>query len=326
MSNGCPTSWQWSFDPPIVTFINGTTANSQNPEVSFIEQVNYSVTLVVTNDAGSNTLVKEDYISIGGLDIPFMDDFELGSLNAKSWTVVNPDFGISWDIADVAGGIGNKAAYMNFFDYVVPPGQRDQLISPVLNFSDFDEVYFSFKYAYAKQHLSVTDSLIVKISGDCGETWTRIFEGGEDNSGNFATHELMDDVFIPEVAEDWCGAGFGAECSLIDLSAWAGSGNVKIMFETYNYFGNNLYIDDVMVGPLTNLIESSPTGKIKITPNPSTGKFKIVMPENTMGNSIQIYNAQGESVQELNIPAESNLFEIDLRSNGKGIYFIKNCG
>ena len=106
----------------------------------------------------------------------------------------------------------------------------------------------------------------------------------------------------------------------------AGSGNVKIMFETYNYFGNNLYIDDVMVGPLTNLIESSPMGTIKINPNPSSGKFRIMMPDTTKDNSVHIYNVQGEIVKELNIPAESNLFEIDLRSNSKGIYFIRIGG
>ncbi|MCD4729111.1 MAG: PKD domain-containing protein, partial [Bacteroidales bacterium] len=202
MSTNCPTGWQWEFDPSTVSYLNGTNQNSQNPEVVFEESGSYSVTLTVTNNAGSNNFTKADYMQIGGIEIPFYDDFESGSFGSKSWTIENPDYNITWDVATIGGTYpGDKAAFMNFFDYMVPPGPRDRLITPVMAFPPLDDIYLYFEYAYAKRHTSVTDSLIVKISDDCGDSWNRIFEGGDDNSGSFATHELMTDPFTPAIAE-----------------------------------------------------------------------------------------------------------------------------
>jgi len=323
MSSNCPIGWEWSFDPATVDYTNGTNQYSQDPEVLFNETGSYSVTLTVTNNAGSNVLVKTDYMKIGGIDIPFFDDFESGSLNSKSWTIENPDFNMTWGMATVGGnGPGDQAAFMNFYEYLVPPGPRDYLITPVLNFSDFDEVYLSFQHAYAKQHNSVTDSLIVKVSGDCGETWTRIFEGGEDNNGVFATHELMSDPFIPAVPEDWCGIGWGAGCILIDISQWVGDGNIKLMFETYSYFGNNLYIDNVMIGPLTNIAGHIQSEEIQVYPNPTTGIINIILPDEPRNFSVAIYNNQGKELKRFS-EENGNIISADLSQYGSGIYFIR---
>ncbi len=54
-----PTSWSWSFE-------GGTPAVSsmQNPVITYNTEGNYTVTLVVSNASGSNTLVKTGYISV----------------------------------------------------------------------------------------------------------------------------------------------------------------------------------------------------------------------------------------------------------------------
>jgi PKD repeat protein len=323
LSSNCPVGWVWEFTPSSITYLEGTNENSQNPVVSFNETANYTVGLTVLNNAGSNELIKEDYIYIGGIDLPFYDDFEDGNLNAKSWTTENPDFDVTWAVAEVGGNGGSKAAYMNFFDYIVPPGERDQLISPVLSFNDYDEVYLSFEYAYARRHTSVTDSLIVKISDNCGESWTRLFEGGDDGSGNFATHELMTELFIPAVSEDWCGAGYGPECVQLDISEYANMGNMQIMFESYNYFGNNLYLDNILIGPLTSLTENTATDNINIFPNPSNGKINIVLPENSTNTEIRIFDLQGSEILKLNTSNDQQVISTDLNDFGMGVYFIK---
>ncbi|MEZ5194987.1 MAG: PKD domain-containing protein [Bacteroidales bacterium] len=222
MSSNCPDIPFWEFDPSNVNFINGTTQSSQSPDVEFPNAGSYSVTLSVTNNAGTNSFTKEDYIQIGGIAVPFYDDFESGSLNTKSWIIENPDFNVTWDMAAVAGNGSSHAACMNFFDYLVPPGSRDRMITPVMTFENMNQVYLSFQHAYAKRHSSVTDSLIVLISNDCGNTWTRLWANGDDGNGIFATHELTTSPFVPEVAEDWCGTGWGADCVFLDLSEWAG--------------------------------------------------------------------------------------------------------
>ncbi|MCB2219725.1 MAG: PKD domain-containing protein [Bacteroidetes bacterium] len=65
ISTGSPASWNWSFAPNTISFANGTNAGSQNPDVIFNEEVDYTVTLQVTNSYGSDTEVKTNYISVG---------------------------------------------------------------------------------------------------------------------------------------------------------------------------------------------------------------------------------------------------------------------
>lgn len=323
----CPNEWEWTFDPNTISFIEGTNANSQNPVVQFNESGDYDVTLEATNSNGSQSLTKEAFISLGGMNIPYTQEFETESFTDISWIVINEDQNKTWELAPVGGNTPSTiAARVNMFNYLVPPGRRDQLISPPLDLSNFNNAYLQFKHAYAKQYATVTDSLIIFASPDCGETWTRIFEGGDDGSGNFATHTDMADEFIPETAEDWCGAGYGAGCFTIDLSEWAGITGVKVMFETYNFFGNNLYVDDVLitnsVGTEEPSLGSEPS--IKLFPNPSKGTVNVAINDINGNMNLSVTNSVGNKVmeKEMNI-SSSYQTQIKLEKYGTGIYLIK---
>jgi hypothetical protein len=179
----------------------------------------------------------------------------------------------------------------------------------------------TFSHAYAKRFESVTDSLIVYVSNDCGDNWTRIFEGGENGEGVFATHEMMTTLFSPVTEEDWCGYGWGSDCVFLDLSAWAGVDNVMVAFETYNHFGNNLYIDNVSIGLLTDLTEQNSGNEIMIFPNPTSGMVNILIPETANGAEVTIYTSQGTAVYSSSNSSE--LVSADLSRFGKGIYFVR---
>jgi len=200
-----PISWEWEFTPPSVSFINGTDENSQNPEVIFNEASVYNVTLTAWNTNGPSSLTRNNYINAGGFMPYFKETFEDDGLTKNHWTIENPDEDKTWEIFETGGTTpGNMSAGIDFSDYF-EQGARDRLISPPINLSSMAQAALSFQHAYARK-FAATDSLIVYISDDCGETWTRIFEGGEDGSGNFATHEMISD-FWPEVQSDWCISG-----------------------------------------------------------------------------------------------------------------------
>lgn len=60
-----PTSWNWSFSGPgNATYVSGTNATSQNPQVQFDVVGNYTVTLIVTNAYGNDTETKTNYINV----------------------------------------------------------------------------------------------------------------------------------------------------------------------------------------------------------------------------------------------------------------------
>jgi hypothetical protein len=65
LSTNAPTSWLWTITPNTgYTFTNSTTNTSQHPKVKFTGTGTYTVSLVATNSAGSNTVTKTAYIKI----------------------------------------------------------------------------------------------------------------------------------------------------------------------------------------------------------------------------------------------------------------------
>ncbi|AKB80284.1 cell surface protein [Methanosarcina horonobensis HB-1 = JCM 15518] len=57
-STGSPVAWNWNFG-------DGTSSTEKNPAHTYSTAGNYTVTLTVTNAAGSNTATKSSYISVG---------------------------------------------------------------------------------------------------------------------------------------------------------------------------------------------------------------------------------------------------------------------
>lgn len=64
-STGNPTSWAWAISPASGwSFAGGTSASSQNPQVTFTTVGQYTVTLTATNAQGSDGETKNNYITV----------------------------------------------------------------------------------------------------------------------------------------------------------------------------------------------------------------------------------------------------------------------
>jgi len=59
-----PTSWTWTITPATYSFVNGTNANSQNPEIVFNNIDTYTIELYVSNLTGNDTETKTNYITV----------------------------------------------------------------------------------------------------------------------------------------------------------------------------------------------------------------------------------------------------------------------
>jgi PKD repeat protein len=94
LSANSPTSWDWSFTPATVTFINGSSSSSENPEVTFDAVDSYTVTLQVWNDYGTDSKTNPDYIIVhnGIYTFPYTESFESG---LGSW-VQGTDDNFNW--------------------------------------------------------------------------------------------------------------------------------------------------------------------------------------------------------------------------------------
>ncbi len=322
-----PIQWLWEFEPATFTFENGTDKNSENPQVIFDDGGTYTVTLTAWNLNGPSTLTKTEFIHPGGYTPYFRETFEEAGFEAQGWTIENPDGEKTWEMFEVGGLVpGNHAAGVNFNEYFAI-GQRDRLISPPYNLEAMSSAALEFRHAYAKKHDEVTDSLIVYVSANCGENWTRVFAIGEDGSGNFATHEKTND-FWPETATDWCGDGWGASCISIDLSPWAGQTDVRIAFETYSSIGNPLFIDNISISQYVGVDEGITKDKeLGVFPNPTNGNFTVTLPAENEFTELEMVNYLGQIVWRTKITSNSKTIEIQRNSDWKaGAYFLKVKG
>ena len=65
LSTNSPTGWMWTFNPNTVTFVGGTSATSQNPQVQFNNPGAYTITLTTANAFGNDAHSKTAYIHMG---------------------------------------------------------------------------------------------------------------------------------------------------------------------------------------------------------------------------------------------------------------------
>lgn len=72
MTNKSPISWSWTFTPSTISYVDGTSATSQNPHVQFTAYGDYTVRLIVANAIGADTLVKSNYISVNYANADFV--------------------------------------------------------------------------------------------------------------------------------------------------------------------------------------------------------------------------------------------------------------
>lgn len=321
LSTYMPRSWEWSFTPETVTFVEGTDAFSQNPVVMFDAPGEYTVTLAATNLNGSASETKFDFVRVGGEMLSYETYFQEVSFEAAGWEIWNPDNQNTWEITTV-GGLPetDKAAMLDFTNYFAI-GQRDRLISPPLNFSGFEQLNLAFKHAYAKRHDAYADSLIIYVSDDCGNSWTRVFSDAENGSGNFATHPQIDG-FTPTNVWDWCGVDWGADCISLSLNDWAGQTDVRVAFETYSFYGNPLYITAVELGATVAVPQiAEEVSEFQIMPNPGNGIFKMQWNRKEKPENIEVLDITGKQLFASQTPTTDDIYDFSFLP--KGIYILK---
>lgn len=258
LSTNSPSSWLWTISPSTFTYVGGTSATSQNPQVQFTAPGSYNVTLTSTNSSGSNSFGVNGVILAGGFSLPFSENWE-NPQTYGFWQVDNPDApDTTWSIFSVAGnGSSTLAAGVDNFDYNAAASavERDGLISPLIRLNGYSSASLTFKHAYRRYSTLNQDSLAVYVSTNCGTSWTRVGTYRETQSStpySWITNSNLVTLFTPSASADWCGNTGYSACKTINLSPYVGN-SIKIKFENISGFGNNLYIDDITVTGVSSL-------------------------------------------------------------------------
>lgn len=236
-----PTAWTWSFSPNTISYVNGTNANSQNPQVQFNALGSYDVTLQATNSFGNNSVTQISYININAAaSIAVAEDFQSGFVPG-SWSLTTSPSGLDWIPAVVTGsdGLSTTAGFVN--NYVSNfSGEETAILTMPIDLSTAEVPYVTFDVSYAPYSTTLFDGLRVDVSVDCAESFspTTYFKEGT----TLETVPAITSSFSPTAASEW-------RRDSVDLSAYAGS-NVNISFVNINGYGNGLFIDNILVEDL----------------------------------------------------------------------------
>ena len=245
LSTGAPGNWTWTITPNMgFNFINGTNANSNEPELLFTQTGYYDVQLIGSNPNGADTLLQNSFIEVtNGAILPLLEDFE-GTVFPPStaWSIENPDNSTTWMLDfSVTGinGVSTGAAYIDNYSYNAS-GELDYLELPAMDLTNVNSAYLTFDIA-AAQYQNSSDGLRIEASTDCGESFATEIYFKEGN--NLSTVGPVGSFFSPSSGNDW-------RRDSVDLTPFAGQ-SVVLRFVAINDYGNTLFIDNI------NLVDDS---------------------------------------------------------------------
>ncbi|MEZ4940665.1 MAG: M43 family zinc metalloprotease [Saprospiraceae bacterium] len=261
-------TWQWFFPGGVPA-----SSTAQNPTIIYDSVGTFSVTLVVTNTNGNDTLYLENYIKVSepgiGVSLPFTANFDDGVFPPAGMDLYNPDLGITWALDSLGA---HSAPYSARIDNLINInyGTRDEIVLPFLNLTTANPdsvLLLSFWWAYARSDANFSDELIVQISKDCGVNYTNLLT----KSGNaLATGPTQTTPFIP-TADQWKKA-------TVNLFQYKTEQYVKIRFVNVTDGGNRLYLDDIQIdGGLVSATAEPEHAvlPIRIFPNPAQDHVQV---------------------------------------------------
>jgi len=305
--NAAIDNWEWTFE-------GGTpaTSNSMNPSVSFATPGYKTVTLTVSNAAGSGTESRSGYIYVSPewADISGPGSLSLEDGKANWFIVNNPeDNHGKFQLTNGVGYNDSRAFklgnYKNvqFADYATDNyfynnrlgGSIDELITPSFDLRYTTGVTFTFKYAYASNATQVdqiTEVLKVYSSRNCGDTWTtrKTITAAELVTAGYAGYA----DYTPSSNNEYVTTSFNYTTSA------TADANVRFKFEfVASDLASNLYIDDIFVDGTLGLVSEEISGlDLTVYPNPTVNGEAINVSYFANDNAVTftLRDAQGKVI------------------------------
>lgn len=285
-------SWNAAIDDWSWTFEGGTpaTSTSMNPIVTFATPGYKTVTLTVSNAAGSSTESRTAYIYISPewADITGPGALDLEDGRANWFIVNNPEENHGkFQLVNGKGYNGSRAFKLNnfkdvqFADYATDNyfyndrlgGTIDELITPSFDLRFTTGVTVTFKYAYASnatQADQIEEVLKVYSSKNCGDSWTtrKTINGTDLVTAGYAGFS----DYAPVTNNEYVEASFTYVPTSTDE-------HTRFKFEFLaSDLSSNLYIDDIFVsGTLSLTSEEISDLNLTVYPNPTSNGEAVMV-------------------------------------------------
>ncbi|MBL7965181.1 MAG: hypothetical protein JNM31_15205 [Flavobacteriales bacterium] len=250
------------------------------------------------------------------LSIPFSEGFDAATFPPSGWSYVHFNTTCFMSRNAAVGGFGASSGCLKMDNYsgdMDIEGQIDHLIMPRFDLSSAPfGTSLDFNVAYRQYNSASVDRLMVKASTDCGDTWTTLYDK---QGSNLSTGTPTTGAFTPTAAQ-W-------RAEQVDLTTVLGQSDVLFMFQTVSDYGNNVFIDDILIGNSVGMADAA-VSSFSLFPNPNTGAFSIRGSTDVQGRmNVQVVSVDGRLVQErIWNAAQGGTFDMDLGSVALGSYTV----
>lgn len=315
IDGGAPATYNWTG-----SIAAGATASISLPEVTLAGAGSHSISVNMQSpDAVDVNLVNNAMGSgISMLDVAQInveEGFVDPSFPPTNWALDNLNDGTGWVRVANEGGYGesNNSAKADFFNISV--GTFD-LYLPKTDLSAYTgAVTLSFDRAYAQYNTSFIDALRISVSEDCGTTWDEVYYK---ESSDLSTAPNTTSSFRPD-DDEWA-------TDEIDLTSYAGNGEVIVKFSAISGYGNNLYIDNIRLNSPVSVTDLHLIRQFDLYPNPAStmanASFQLIEGGDV---TLQVVDATGRVIDAFDAGAmNSGAHEVSLNTTNyaAGMYQV----
>lgn len=298
---------------PVTTKILGPIGS--NLITAVVSSPNGGTDAVSSNNTNAYTIANA---AMSAVTTPTVTEGFQSTFPPANWGVVNGGDQLYKWVSSAHGGYqaSNKCAYIDLWD--TPSGDRDEMVLQTVDMSAFTAANLSFDIAKAGI-TNQADELRVRVSTDCGNTWTTVYDKYDYATTNPLQTVTSNNAWSPTAASQW-------RTDVINMNSYAGNPSVIIKFQTISGYSNNLYIDNINLATPAGVREINNISNVRLFPNPTTSLTTIEVSLAKQDNvTISVYNTMGQIVlsqQHNNVPAGDNAFTLNTENLTSGIYNV----
>ena len=210
-----------------------------------------------------------------------------------------------WSLVDNTGGyFGIYSSALRFRAYYASSGTTGELNVPMMNFSNDPSPSLKFDVAHRRYQTS-NDKLTVKVSTDCGATWTTAWEK---QGADLAT--------VTSGSGEFNATSSQYRTEKVDLSAFGNNASVIIKFVFTSNYGNNIFVDNIQISNEPLSIEDVDGEVLSIFPNPV--KDVLTINYDKAISQIDVYDVYGKLVKTFTTVDNS----INVSDLASGVYML----
>ncbi len=265
-----------------------------------------------------------------GITLPYHFDFE-DYLENEYWEHIPSGNNLSWMNEQISSGPGSYSLFLfNTILLFNNMGYGEEILSPPMNLTtaqnptmvlDVAFTYHNWGPPYFNQSFSLSDTLEILISTDCGNTFSRVFKKAGDElrtTTSYLTNPVSIDqgIFEPQ-KRDWKQIS-------IDLAQYEDIENARFKIRYISGLGGCIFIDDFKVGnkAFVGAEDYTSNSIISIYPNPVSEILNI----SAVGNAIEelnIYDLSGRKIYSKSYIIGVNDLSINVSEFKSGAYILE---